>query len=90
MEYVKYIDETNIEYPPSNIVKGNTTIINYDLNIDLLIADGYKQLIRDSAQYDYYYSTYTETENSVIETKIETERPVDEREEALRILGVEL
>lgn len=41
VKYVKLIDKYNIEEAPIN--KGNT--INYYLNIDMVKADGYKELI---------------------------------------------
>ena len=41
MAYVKFIDEKTIEYPPIN----KDGIINYNLDIDRLISDGYKVLV---------------------------------------------
>jgi hypothetical protein len=41
IEYVKYISETVVEYPPRD--KGS--IINYNINYEMLTEDGFKELI---------------------------------------------
>lgn len=66
--YAKFINETNIEFPPKN--KGN--IINYDLNVEELTKDGYKEFIE--AQKDpskNYTITYVVVENQIREIAIE-------------------
>ena len=40
-QYAKLISETQVEFPPKN--KGS--IINYNLDYEQLIADGYKEFI---------------------------------------------
>ena len=66
--YAKFINETNIEFPPKN--KGN--IINYDLNVEELTKDGYKEFIE--AQKDpskNYTITYVVVENQIREIAVE-------------------
>lgn len=66
--YAKFISKTQIEYPPKN--KGN--IINYNLNIEALKADGYKEFV--SAEKDpqkKYEITYRETKTQIIEIAVE-------------------
>ena len=67
-QYVKFISETNIEFAPLN--KGN--ILNYDSesNKDMLLADGYKELIPvEEPDTDRHYTIeYTENEETINET----------------------
>lgn len=56
MDYVKYIDEKTIEYPPIN----KDGIINYNLDINQLTIDGYKQLVpvekpKTTRKYEIHY-----------------------------------
>jgi hypothetical protein len=68
MKYAKLINENQIEYPPKN--KGN--IINYNLNIGALKADGYKEFIEAKKEIGKSYNiTYFETETQIIEQAIE-------------------
>lgn len=67
-QYVKYISETQIEYPPKN--KDN--IINYNLNVEAMTADGYK--IFEPAEKEEgksYIITYTQTKTKVKEIATE-------------------
>lgn len=67
-KYVKFISETQIEFPPKN--KGN--IINYDLDVEKLIEDGYKEFIPAEKEIGKAYNiTYTETETQVFEVATE-------------------
>jgi len=66
--YVKYISETQIEYPPKN--KGN--IINYNLDVEAMIADGYKEFVSAIKEEGKAYAiTYTQNETQVIEIATE-------------------
>lgn len=73
MAYVKYISQTEIEYPPKN----KDGIINYYLNIEKLIEDGYKILNPvEKPQTDRFYEIQYE-DNDTIDEKIvwlETEK----------------
>lgn len=77
--YVKFINKTQIEYPPKN--KGN--ILNYDLNVEAMIADGYKEFIQIERPTTnrMYHIEYTETEENVIEIIVydETQEQADAR-----------
>lgn len=81
MQYVKLI-EGIIEYPPKN--KDN--ILNYNLNIALLIADGYKEFIEVERPITnrFYHIEYQENETSITEVIVydETQEEADEREAA--------
>lgn len=67
-QYVKYINETTIEYPPKN--KGN--IINYNLDYEQLRIDGYKVFVPATKEIGKAYNiTYTETATQVIENAVE-------------------
>lgn len=67
-KYVKFISETQIEYPPKN--KGN--IINYDLNIEAMLADGFKEFIEAAKEIGKAY-TITYVDNPTNVTEIATE-----------------
>lgn len=75
MKYAKFISSTQIEYPPKN--KGN--IINYNLNIEALKADGYKEFIPAIKEIGKSYNiTYLENETEIIEQITEiTPDPVE-------------
>lgn len=78
MDYVKYIDEKTIEYPPIN----KDGIINYNLDINKLIEDGYRQLIpvdrpETTRMYEIRYE-YDITVNEYI-YYLETEEEWQER-----------
>lgn len=78
-QYVKLIDN-QLYYPPKN----KENIINYNLNIDLLIQDGYKELIEaEKPQTNrLHHIEYIERVNTIEETIIydETQSEADERE----------
>ena len=77
-QYVKYINETTIEYPPKN--KGN--IINYNLDVEAMIADGYKEFVPAQKEEGKAYTiTYTQNETQVIEIANEI---IPDPEEELR------
>ena len=60
-KFAKLVDG-NIEFPPQN--KGN--IFNYDLNEELLIADGYKLYVEDtSIPGKRYHISFEETEDQI-------------------------
>lgn len=78
--YVKYISETQIEYPPKN--KDN--IINYNLDTELLIQDGYKEFVPVVIPETNrrYHINYVENDNNVAEVIVydETQEDADTRE----------
>lgn len=74
-KYVKFISEMLIEYPPIN--KGE--ILNYNLDIDCLIKDGYKELIEAEKDPTKVYSiTYIEKKGKIIEVATEINSNLDE------------
>lgn len=78
-QYVKFISTTQIEYPPKN--KGN--VCNYDLDIQRLIADGYKELLQAEKPITnrMYHIEYTNNTNNVAEVIVydETQAEADAR-----------
>lgn len=67
-KYAKLKDDLTIEFAPKN--KGD--IINYNLDIDRLIADGYKEFVPAEKEIGKDYQiTYQETENQIIEIATE-------------------
>lgn len=73
--YVKFISETTIEYPPIN--KGET--LNYNLDVEQLIADGYKEFVEAQKNPDKIYEiTYTEEADKVIEVATEISNEIEE------------
>lgn len=84
-KYVKFINKNQIEYPPIN--KGS--IFNYNLDIDRLIADGYKPLQEAEKPEDGDYTlTYRNTKNYVKEVvTLPTPEEIAERER-IRVLGL--
>ena len=71
-KYAKFISETRIEFPPKN--KGY--VINYDLNEDLLKADGYKKFIEAEKEIGKSYTiTYQETAKQIKEIATEIPQP---------------
>lgn len=79
-KYAKYISEIQIEFPPKN--KGN--ILNYDLNIEEMTKDGFKELIEVEKPITnrMYHIGYSEDDNNVLEVIIydETQEEADARE----------
>lgn len=79
MKYAKFITNTKIEFPSKN--KGS--ILNYDLNIEQLLIDGYKQFIEIERPVTnrLYHIEYVETD-VIAETIVydETQQEADERE----------
>ena len=77
--YVKYISNTEIEYPPKN--KGS--IINYNLNIEAMIADGYKEFVEIERPMTnrFYHIEYVNNIDDVSEIIVydETQEEADER-----------
>ena len=63
MKYVKFISETQIEYPPIN--KGN--VINYNLDVTRLLADGYKPLEEAEKPQGEYTLTYRDDGDHITE-----------------------
>lgn len=81
MMYVKLIDN-NIEFPPVN--KLDEGIMNYNLDTERLIADGYKPLteVERPETNRYYHIEYTESEDTITEVIVydETQEEADARE----------
>ena len=76
--YVK-LENGTLVYPPQN--KGN--IFNYNLNEQLLKADGYKPLVEGTKEEGkLYHESYQETDNAIIQ--IFTEYTQEEYEEEAR------
>lgn len=81
MQYVKFISNTEVQEPPQN--KDN--IINYNLNIDLLIRDGYKPLIPAEYPGDQeirmYHIEYQNNPDDIAEIIVfdETQEEAEER-----------
>ena len=77
-EYVKLIDG-KIEFAPRN----KDSVINYNLDVDLMIADGYKLFIRAIVppSIRMYHFEYVEHENDITEIVVydETQEEADER-----------
>ena len=80
MRYVKLIDN-KIEYAPKN--KGS--ILNYDLDIEQMLADGYKPFVEiERPQTNrFYHIEYSETDTQISEVLVydETQEEANEREE---------
>lgn len=67
-QYAKFISNTEIEFPPKN--KGN--IINYNLDYEKLIEDGYKEFIPAEKEIGKAYTiTYVEIDNQIKEIAVE-------------------
>ena len=79
MRYAKLVDNI-LEFAPKN--KGS--IINYDLDVELMTADGYKEFVPVEIPQTNrrYHTTYNETENTITETIVydETQEEADARE----------
>ena len=79
-KYAKIIDETHVEFPPYN--KGN--IINYYLNEELLLHDGYLPFheVERPQTNRRYVITYQKQDNVINEilTYLETQEEADKRE----------
>lgn len=82
-QYAKLI-ENIIEFPPKN--KG--AILNYDLDVEQMIADGYKEFVPAEIPTTNrrFHIDYVETEDKIIETIVydETQEEADEREAKAR------
>ena len=80
MEYVKYISQTEIEYPPRD--KGS--IINYNINYELLTQDGFKQLVpvEKPETNRKYHIEYVDNAKSIAEVIVydETQEEADARD----------
>ena len=79
MEYAKLVNG-ELEYAPTN--KGS--ICNYNLAIDLILEDGYKQVIRSELPKDEdrpYNLIYSETDDKIFENieYLESEEQYQER-----------
>jgi len=85
-QYAKLISETELEYPPIN--KGS--IINYNLNEEALLNDGYKEFVpavRDEGEH-YKQSYYQETDTQILEVlEINTDF---EKEQEINQISIEL
>ncbi|MBO6272121.1 hypothetical protein J6O48_05005 [bacterium] len=83
--YAKFINESTIELPPKN--KGS--VVNYNNNERLLIADGYKPLIKDENIISgrLYSKSYTQDETNIYEhlNYIESEEDFNKRTEQIEI-----
>ena len=77
--YVKLIDKDSIEFVPKN--KGS--ILNYDLNVDLMLQDGYKPFVEverpDTIRF--YHIDYIESSDDISEVIVydETQEEAEER-----------
>jgi hypothetical protein len=80
MQYVKYIDNFNIEYPPKN----KDGIINYNLDYERLITDGYKEFVEVERPTTnrFFHIEYVNNLDNVAETIVydETQQEADARE----------
>lgn len=74
-KYAKLINETAIEFAPKN--KGS--IINYNLNIEAMMVDGYKPFIPAEKEIGKAYNiTYKETADAIEEIAEEIPQPTPE------------
>lgn len=83
MAYVKFISEREISYPPQN----KDGIINYNLDVDRLIADGYKVLTTvERPETDRKYEVLYQDNDTIDEVInwLETEQEYAERKLAER------
>lgn len=66
--YAKFISNTQVEFPPKN--KGN--IINYNLNVEELLKDGYKEFIPATKEIGKAYNiVYIEVTSTIREIATE-------------------
>jgi len=91
-KYAKIITSTQIEFAPKN----KDGILNYDLDVERMLADGYKPFVpcERPVTNRFYHIEYIETDN-IEETIVydETQEQADEREaqtEAERIAMLSL
>ena len=81
MQYVKYISNVQVQEPPQN----KDGIINYNLNVELLIEDGYKPLVPaippTEEEIRMYHFEYRNNSSNIEEIVIydETEEEAQER-----------
>ena len=80
IKYAKLINKTTIQFPPKN----KEGIINYNLNVDLMLQDGYKPFIKVEIPETnrVYHIEYIENTNNIQEVIVynETQEEADERE----------
>jgi hypothetical protein len=81
MQYAKYIDNLTIDFPPKNKDK----ILNYDINYEKLIEDGYKEYIEaepPSSTNRHFHYEYEETDNNILQVIAydETQEEADARD----------
>lgn len=80
-QYVKYINNTEVQEPPQN----KDGIINYNLNIEQLLIDGYKLLVPTEYPGDQeirmYHIEYQNNPNDIAEIIVfdETQEEAEER-----------
>ena len=82
-KYAKLINENTIKIAPQNFITANVeTIINFNLNEEIMLIYGYKELIEAQKSEEHIYIiTYVENETQVIENaeiNIEAERKREE------------
>lgn len=69
-QYAKFISEDSVKYPPRNYKSANLVAFNFDKNIPLLIAEGYKEIVEDErpeVQEGYTLQpTYEEKEDKIL------------------------
>lgn len=86
MQYVKYISTTQIQYPPTNyITEDGATILNFDKNIEAIIANGYKEFVIAEREAGRSYKiTYEETETQVREVLEDVTEEIEREAEEAR------
>ena len=86
MQYVKFITENQVQYPPKNYTtEDGTTIFNFDKNEDALKANGFKELVITNRENGRSYKvTYKETDSQVIEILEDITKEIEEETEAAR------
>ena len=71
IKYAKFIDTKNIKFPPVNFEINNQIIVNFNLNEDLMIQEGYKpfEVVSFTDFYDNFYQTlnfyYKESDDKI-------------------------
>ena len=77
MKYAKLIDN-NLYFPPKN----KDGVCNYDLDVDRLIADGYKEFVEAEKLDGYMYEiTYLEDETQIVELAQVIKTPEEQKQE---------
>ena len=76
-QYAKFISEDVVKYPPRNLKTANLVAFNFDKNIPLLIAEGYKEVIEDEqpeVEEGYYNKPiYEDTDDAILVHWVATE-----------------